>query len=572
MSAKSSNVADTLKISMRAQRVLREAHVVAKSLAEEELVAIFRAMLTISDLGMLITDTEHRSLACNARFGEIFGLDTDRLPSMEVEELRGYVYPRLADREGWLSQLDEAYAKPECRLEDDLVLLEPFQVLHRITGPVRNKAGEIVGRIWTFEDVTRHAVKQRRRDVLVEASIFHDPDPAQVCRYVVERVAEEYDATVLLSIRDGDRMVFREVAKPPAGTEGITENRLEESYCRLALTTIQPVVVQDALKHPEFCEILPARIGLRRCITVPICTMHGKPIGTLCFMDGRVDIPLTQDDVEFMTVLANRLATELERERLYEARTMGQRAAFEEQSMELQAIRSNLASTSEELQRAERTLIQAEKLSVAGTLSAGIAHDIRNIMASLSLICSHPGYADTEKLRLVKTQIDRFGVLSHRLLSYVRPRAISHEPVDLGQIACQAIELLTPQASISGVELVAKIGYIGPVMADASRVEHLIVNLILNSLQAMRSSDGLVRLSTEKTERGGCICIEDNGCGIPAHMLDRIFEPFVSTRGDGFGLGLYSCRQIVEEHGWEIKVDSKTGSGTLIRIDIVAGG
>jgi signal transduction histidine kinase len=558
--------------SMRTHRVLREAHVTAKPLTDSELNAIMHAMLTVSDAGMLITDLDHRSLACNSRFGDLFCVDSVQVPLMEVEELRERVYPRLADREGWLSNLDEVYADPHSTFNDELVLIDPFKVLRRRTAPVRDASGELRGRIWTFEDVTDQAARQRRRDLIVEASIFHHADPSQVCRYIVERVADEYASTTLLSIRDGDRMVFREVGRPPAGAEHITGNLLQESYCRLALETARPVIVQDAKDRQDLCDVLPAKLGLRRCLTVPITTMEGMPIGTLCFMDDRVDEAITQDDVEFVSVMANRISAELDRERHYEARTLGQRLEAEQQRAELQSVRSNLALTSEELEKAERNLIEAAKLAVSGTLAASIAHDIKNIMASLSLVCSQPGVEDREKLRQVQTQIDRFAVLSHRLLSYVKPRAQARESVNLASAIGQAIELLRPQATISNVKIISKFAHRNSITADASRLEHLLVNLIMNALQAMDSDGGTVVISTKEDPDMVYIVVEDNGRGMSEEVMSRAFEPFFSTRAEGFGLGLYSCFRITSEHGWDIKVESQLAKGTLIQIAIPTWG
>lgn len=680
--------------------------------------SFLRAMLTITDLGMLITDLEHRSLACNSKFGELFRVDSETVPTMEVEELREYVYPRLADREAWVSHLDDTYSDPWRRLEDQLILERPFLALKRTTGPVLNELGEIIGRIWTFEDVTSQVARQRRRDVIVETSTFHDPDPAKVCRYIVQRVGEVFDATAILSIWEGDWMRFREVARPPEGMEGVSGNAVKDAYCRVALRDVRPVVVQDALTLDEFRDIAPAQLGFRRCVSVPICNMTGAPIGTLCFLDGRTDEPISGDDVEFMSVLANRLSAELERERLYEERSAQQRATLEQQSRDLrvteqvldaineafnylgsdlseeglwakqvqildgvlgyssaalvcvradhalaidgkgaqielpldtpvvttsnrpegelvvwnlsdsglrsvmgtdhavltrlsvpgrpailvlgsnepnqliqehhrlhltaiveqvslllsaQRLQSDLLTTSEELRGTQSRLIQAEKLSVAGTLAASVAHDIRNIMASLSLICAQTSLSDAEKLTQVQVQIDRFTLLSHRLLSYVRPKSLSRETIDLGHVIDQAGALLGAQARISGVDIQVEGRASRVVTGDSYRVEHLLVNLMMNALQAMRSTGGRLRVETSETAEGTVITVADNGRGIPTHLLDRVFEPFVSSRPDGFGLGLYSCRQIALEHGWMLNVYSNQNEGTIFKIVIPEG-
>ncbi|MEQ1821412.1 MAG: GAF domain-containing sensor histidine kinase [Fimbriimonadaceae bacterium] len=531
---------------MRPDAVLHEAHVATRMLSDDQLSAIMRAMLTVSDLGFLITDLEHVALACNSKFGIFFGVDPHRVPTMEVEELREVVYPRLVDPAAWTHQLDDVYERPNDRHQDLLILENPFIVLKRVTAPVLGEDGVAIGRIWAFEDVTELQNRLRRQDAIYEVSTFNDPEPAKVCEMIVRRVAEFYDSMALLSICDGDRLVFRSVAGAPEWLGSISENTLTDSYCQFALRDLKSILIQDSALHPGASNVLPAQAGLCRYLGAPIIDAKRRAIGTVCILDNKRDEPLGPADREFLDVLANRLAVELEREAMIEERS--------------KIVTRQLAETTSELSEARENLIQAEKLSVAGTLAATIAHDIKNILASFRLIVDQRQLTDAEKLVQVRTQADRFAILSHRLLSYVKPKSLSRERVDLVEIIRTACALLQSQADISGVKVSLQLPETLFITGDSHRIEHFLVNLMLNSIQAM-TKGGTLAISLE-SEKVKILRIKDTGGGISVDMQSRMFEPFSSSRKDGFGLGLFSCMQIAREHGWSLEVESTVGVGT----------
>ncbi len=535
---------------MRPDRVLDEAHIVTTPMSEGELEAMLKAMLSTTEAGYLLTDLEHKALACNERFAEFFGVEAKKVPSMGVEELRDHVYPRLGDPISWRSQLDLIYERPADRLRDLLILEGPFLVLRRTTGPVTNSAGEIIGRIWAFDDCTAEQHRLRRQEAIYEISTFNDPDPARVCAFVVDRLSEFYGSTALLSICEGERLLYRAAAGVPEWIGDVRENTLKDSYCQFALAQLKPLIIQDSREVPETCNVLPARIGFHRYLGAPITDVEGHAIGTICILDGRTDEPLGVEDLEFLTLLATRLSVELERQRLYMARS--------------EHLATQLDATTSELDSTRKELVQAEKLSLIGTLAATIAHDIKNILSSLLLIAHQTDLSDPEKLERIKVQVDRFNVLSHRLLSYVKPRSVSSEALDLVAIIERAAEMLEPQARISRVEILLDLRPVHDMKGDPNRVEHMFVNLMLNALQAMRSQGGTLRISLKDRR----CWIKDTGIGIPADVRPRIFEPFVSSRKDGFGLGLYSCQQIACEHGWTLCVGGEAEQGAVFEIDL----
>jgi len=197
--------------------------VAIRPMLSEETTHILRAMLKASDYGVLFTDLEHNSIACNRKFGELFSLDIEKTVSSKPEDIRRQIYPRLESPTKWTEQLDVIYADSLGEFNDELTLLgEPAVYLRRFTGPVLNNADEVVGRIWTFLDVSGEKRQQRMQRALFEVSTFNDPEPAKVCRFAVEKLAAFYgDAIAALSLWRGKYVDFRVIINQPVGAESI---------------------------------------------------------------------------------------------------------------------------------------------------------------------------------------------------------------------------------------------------------------------------------------------------------------------------------------------------------------
>ncbi|HLK16159.1 MAG TPA: ATP-binding protein [Fimbriimonadaceae bacterium] len=661
----------TLRTSSTSPSVI-EADLRLLPLPERDLRAIIRAMLNASHAGVLVSGVDNVAKACNSEFGRIFGIDPDTVPETPLDELRTHAFPRLQHPDQWLERLNTVYAQPELTYSDELELVAPAMWIRRTSGPLIDTTGAILGRLWTFEDITEEHARTKRREVTQRLSTYHDPDPAVVYREVIRAVADLYKTTTILSIADGDMMLFKEVALPPPGAEHVPGNQIKESFCQLVMEDCRPVLVQDGRLHPRVCEILPVRLGFVRYLGVPILNSQGDPIGTMCIMDNRCDELLGPEDQEFMALMGNRVSVELERERLFELRTADQKLALERQAVELtqtgnvlramnegmalvdsarseddligryqsllegllgfqrvslhagkpihngalaeswslegdqfslefwgaseprselfqathvSALADHVALTlatfrfQRELKEAHDTLrgaqgrlVQAEKLGVVGTLAATVAHDIRNILASIEVEASSEG-DPAETLERVRLQVARFSVLSHRLLSYVKPKFVARENLNVNDIVRRALELLEPQIRASRAKLSVDLTEpMKHVDADPNQVEHLFVNLIVNALQAVSRASGALTIRST-VERGlARFVVKDNGRGIPPDAIAKVFDPFYSSRADGFGLGLYSCRRIAKDHGWQLEVASNVGAGTEFVLTIPAGG
>src|SRR5262249_51248548 len=131
------------------------------------------------------------------------------------------------------------------------------------------------------------------------------------------------------------------------------------------------------------------------------------------------------------------------------------------------------------------------------------------------------------------------------------------------------VSLVNGQAQISGVKIVQRWPRNVPlVSADASQLEHLFVNLCLNAIQAMTERGGTLTITGRLRQNWLEIQVEDTGCGIPMETLSRVFDPFFTTRATGMGLGLFSCKRIVEEHGGQLTVTSAPDRGACFVVTL----
>jgi two-component system, NtrC family, sensor histidine kinase PilS len=229
-----------------------------------------------------------------------------------------------------------------------------------------------------------------------------------------------------------------------------------------------------------------------------------------------------------------------------------------------------------ELRRMELAVQRSERLASIGRLAAGIAHEIRNPLASISgsveVLKSLPG-ADTETRQLVDIavrEVDRLDRLISDLLDYARPRTEERQHLDLGEVAGEigkALEHERRERNVA-VQVDAEPG-VG-IEGGSGQIRQVLWNLIRNAIDAMPTG-GTLRMAASLEELSGghreaVLTVSDTGIGIPREDLDRIFEPFFSTKPNGTGLGLATVARIVEDHRGNIDIHSDRGKGTTFTL------
>lgn len=237
-----------------------------------------------------------------------------------------------------------------------------------------------------------------------------------------------------------------------------------------------------------------------------------------------------------------------------------------------------LREAREELQRLYSTqMSRAEHLATLGELAAGLAHEIRNPLAGIAgvieiigqdLPSSSPG---RQVIQEVQEEIHHIDKIISNLLDYARPRPAQFRPADLYVTAERAVALARQQVMSRPIQVqISKEGELPPVVHDPAQIQQVLLNLLINSIQAM-NGEGSIGVSLRLEGDQVLARVKDTGQGIAPKDLDKLFRPFFTTKGQGTGLGLSLARRIVENHGGRIEVDSSPGQGTEFKVWLPCG-
>jgi len=219
----------------------------------------------------------------------------------------------------------------------------------------------------------------------------------------------------------------------------------------------------------------------------------------------------------------------------------------------------------------QEQLRKSERLGAIGQLAAGLAHEIRNPLASLSgaveLLAADLPNSDRHSQTLsqiVQRETARLNRLVTDFLTYARPGPGHSEPVPLRGLFDDIAELVARDASLGSevkVDVPAELEALG----NPDQLRQVFWNLVLNAAQS-DPSDRAVHVRAARLDDGVEVSIEDRGCGIAPATMDRLFEPFYTTKAKGTGLGLATVHRVVEAHGGRIGITSEPGRGTTVRV------
>ncbi len=234
----------------------------------------------------------------------------------------------------------------------------------------------------------------------------------------------------------------------------------------------------------------------------------------------------------------------------------------------------------EELKKSQDIIRRADRLSALGTLAAGIAHEVRNPLVSIQTFFQlAPDRLDDQEffttfLGMTANEVKRIANLITELLSFARSATPSLGPVDLNELVDRVATLLEPEARKHKLTFNRNLSSVAPIVhADGDQIKQVLINLVLNAIQAT-DAGGTVSIATRTVDHrngaAGQLQVHDTGIGIPADRLEHIFDPFFTTKDKGTGLGLAIAHQIITEHGGSISVDSREGAGTTFVVNLPA--
>jgi len=243
---------------------------------------------------------------------------------------------------------------------------------------------------------------------------------------------------------------------------------------------------------------------------------------------------------------------------------------------ELQRKNQDLQQTIDLLSKTRQQLVWAEKFAALGELTAGIAHEINNpaavILGNLDILKEELGETSKEfktELNLIYAQIDRIRTIIDNLLKYSRasPLTLKLQLVNVNKVIKDSVLLVRHEAILKQADIYTELEEDCQVIIDPQELQQVLINLLINAVHAI-PMHGALEITTHKTEAAEvCISISDNGKGIDPVSIDRIFDPFYTTRsGDGTGLGLSISYGLVHRYGGRLEVDSIPGVGSTFSV------
>lgn len=332
-------------------------------------------------------------------------------------------------------------------------------------------------------------------------------------------------------------------------------------------------------------------------------TLNDKLIFWLTSNETYLNLVKRPDIRTFFSERENRLLERLEARFIYPLRVMNQTKGlvvltdkldgqpFKQEEIDLLSTLIDQASFAmenallyqQQVDRIKR-MYQADKMTIMGQLAAGAAHEIRNpltsIRSTIQFLERH--ITDPEEKQLAGNligEVDRINEIIQGLLSFSKPVTPQTEITDLDQVIRQTLQLISNTANKKNIQISYSLNAEkSRIEADPQQLKQVFLNILINAIQAIKNTNGEISISVEDAESTGTvphaireeiyILIEDNGEGIDTKNIDRIFDPFYTTKEEGTGLGLSISYGIINRHGGDIKIRSKAGIGTTVIISL----
>jgi PAS domain S-box-containing protein len=435
---------------------------------------------------------------------------------------------------------------------------------HDVGHPVLNASGDVMGFVCTMMDVTerKRVEALREGESRILEMIARDAPLGEILEKLV-RVVEAQFAGLLCSVLllDEDGQHVRHGAAPSLpepytnAIDGLSIGPRAGS-CGTAMFRREPVVVTDILQDPlwEEYRVAAEPYGLRACWSTPILAHSGKALGSFAMYYREPRSPSPAE------TRALRLATHL--------------AGI--------AIERKLAREERErLRQAQAELAHINRVTTMGELTASLAHEIKQpISAALTdantclrwLSRDHPDVQEAREAasRIVK-DATRAAEISSRTRLLFKKGAPQWELVDLNEIIQEMIVLLRSETTRYSISVRAELADLPHVMGDRVQLQQVLMNLMTNSIDAMKDVEGtreLILSSQQAEDEQLLISVSDTGVGLPPQQADQIFNAFFTTKPQGTGMGLRISRSIIESHGGRLWAADNSPRGASLHLTL----
>lgn len=238
-----------------------------------------------------------------------------------------------------------------------------------------------------------------------------------------------------------------------------------------------------------------------------------------------------------------------------------------------ETLREKIEEATRAIREQQNELIRAERLAIIGEFATRIAHEIKNPLSGITVALEiMRGKARDEEqehsITEVLKEVRRLDGILRELLQLSVPKEMDLREIDPNEVVERSIVLVRPRAEKKGVSMTVKHGASAPCRLDYEKCQQVLINLLINAIDSTEPGRGTVSVETKSVNGSLQITIQDDGSGIPESEIEKIFEPFYSSKKQGTGLGLPISKKIIESHSGEITVSSEEGKGSLFTVII----
>ena len=346
-------------------------------------------------------------------------------------------------------------------------------------------------------------------------------------------------------------------------------------YCETVMKTRQLLLVPDALADQEWIANPDIKLGMISYMGVPVTWPNGDIFGTICVLDAKPN--------EY---------SELYRKLLFQCREVLQTdlkllQASAELELKVLERTAELRRSGEQLHKVQTELAHATRVATLGELTASIAHEVRQPLAAMSLNaeaglcsldCENPDLSEArDALRAIILDGNRANDVIRRVRALAKMNDIQKMPLDINDVIEEVLLIFRQEALSQGVSLSQELASALPqVLGDRVQLQQVIMNLLMNGIQATRAVTGRRHELRIRSQEHGpdhiLVAVEDTGAGIEPQNMDRLFSAFFTTKPDGLGIGLSICQSIIEQHGGNIWGTSNSGVGSTFQFTLRARG
>jgi len=415
------------------------------------------------------------------------------------------------------------------------------------------------------KEETREALYRRevatilRSSALINSSLDIEEVLDNAMKWAEEFMGAEASTVYELDDRRNELVVRLARGEKKRPVERITL-KMGEGIAGTVVKTGKPMVIQDVSQEKKFTDKIDRITGFRTksAICVPLL-LRNSPMGALQVINKKSGEPFNRSDLEILFAIAQHVSIAMENATLY------------------RKLEQSFAVTTQELRITQEKLIRTERLASMSNLVQGVAHEIRNPITTIGGFARRikKDLGDSRKIdnyaNIILEETARLENIVKRVHDFTETQSYCPAPVRIEPLVDEVLKAAMPLANQFGVRIVKEVAPDLPqAKADSSQLAVALANIVENALEAMPDG-GTLNLKALREDRFLVITIRDTGCGIPKDQLTAIYDPFVTSKSKGVGLGLALVHQVVSNHRGDIQITSEVQKGTAVTVRLPLG-